>query len=254
MPIPHPVSAPSPDAGPTPTPQALPSPAEAAVELTKLSRLNTRQEPPARTRQLLENPFRDLVDSAPSLDAESPPDGGVSQPAEQPPLPSPAESSTAPASLWASPVSESDEVMIKLHQQYLHLMRNPNDPLSPDNWETHARATKAPAEGLETLITQGSQCDIYGILGHTGSIEDILGGLGALSDLNILQAPAPIDVLRLFAPLLEGEPAIGLPSLTRYDHHSITVDSAMHLANHASGPESSLHLSAANSAPPPKVS
>lgn len=127
-------------------------------------------------------------------------------------------------------------VMEALHRQYLRLMQNPNDPQMAGRWATPELGVHALAPSFDELRQQAVSRDLYDILGHSAAIDPILERLDTLSEHDILRLPAPVDVLRLFAPTERSSTEAGLPGLTRRDHHGVTADSAMRLQAGADGP------------------
>lgn len=127
-------------------------------------------------------------------------------------------------------------VMEALHRQYLRLMLNPNDAQMAGRWATPEVGVHALAPSFDELRQQAVSRDLYDILGHSAAIDPILERLDTLSEHDILRPPAPVDVLRLFAPTDRSSTEAGLPGLTRRDHHGITADSAMRLQAGVDGP------------------
>lgn len=129
----------------------------------------------------------------------------------------------------SEPPPPTEGILEALHQQYLRLMRNPNDPQMAGRWAAPDVAVLAVAPGFEELRQQAASLDLYDILGHGNAIDPILQGLDTLSEHDILKPEAHIDVLRLFAPVDRPGIRSELPGLTRRDHHGLTADSAWQL-------------------------
>ena len=147
---------------------------------------------------------------------------------------------------WAADKYSADP-LATLHEDYLRRLRSPlySEPL--DHWQSIQRAermqTQDPLQHLQKLA--GADPGLSDLLGQSHNIQDTMASFDQLSAVNIL-APEPFDsLMHLFAP--EGfvppnpSPANGatdaavhspalddfLPGLTRREHHSLSLDSAM---------------------------
>lgn len=224
-----------------------------AFQLTDLNQLAEASSWHAQTQRLAHDPFADILDAVDGqkstaynghssaateplqvpMDFAASTNGSASFSAPHPP--SVGSDQAAQGTLWAAPMPASVGVMDALHRQYLRLMQDPNDLQLASNWDAQAERITPKAPSFNELMHQTAHHDIYDILGHSASIEPILAQLDTLSGTNILQTPAHVDVLRLFAPAHHQGVEAGLPSLTRRDHHGVTADSAMQLDGGVSG-------------------
>ena len=134
-------------------------------------------------------------------------------------------------------VSAQDPLEV-LHQQYLHKLHNPsaadNDLLWVDITRGDPRALVDPLQSL--MEAAGPHNGLDDLLGQPQSIHSVLQSLNPVGAQDVL-APETFDsVMHLFAPeglrqreaeSLELLVQRSLPGLTRKEHHSLSVDSAM---------------------------
>jgi hypothetical protein len=214
----------------------MPAPDTALFRLTDLVQLAA---PASWQPATADTPFAGIADAFDGQAAKPPqPHSDAHRPA------------TAPAGSDDQPESTPHpaDVMGALHRQYLRLMQNPNDPQMAGRWATPEVGARPLAPSFDELRQQAASRDLYDILGHGAAIDPILEQLDSLSEHDILRPPAPVDVLRLFAPTDRSSTEARLPGLTRRDHHGITADSAMRLQAGADGPTAT-----ANPAPTPRT-
>lgn len=164
-------------------------------------------------------------------------------------LQSPTEASLAAdrgQTAWAADKRSADP-LATLHEDYLRRLRSPhyNDP--HDHWQIIQRAermqTQDPLQHLQKLA--GTDPGLNDLLGQSHNIQDTMASFDQLSAVNIL-APEPFDsLMHLFAPegfvpphppqvndapnAVENAQTLDdfLPGLTRREHHSLSLDSAM---------------------------
>lgn len=125
-----------------------------------------------------------------------------------------------------------------LHAQYLYKLRNPTHTEEVVAWQDkvqdeHTKQTD-PMQYWSRLAGHGSE--LNDLLGQSQSITTVIHGLDPLGHSKVLE-PEPFDsVMHLFAPQNLRTDATGsldalvqrsLPGLTRHEHHSLSLDSAM---------------------------
>ena len=140
----------------------------------------------------------------------------------------------------------SVDPLSSLHEAYLRRLRSPlyNDP--QEHWQSIQRTermqTQDPLQHLQKLA--GADPGLSDLLGQSHNIEDTMASFDQLSAVDIL-APEPFDsLMHLFAPdeFVPPHPSQAnaassaeraetmdalLPGLTRREHHSLSLDSAM---------------------------
>lgn len=136
----------------------------------------------------------------------------------------------------------SVDPLSSLHEAYLRRLRSPlyNDPL--EHWQSIQRTermqTQDPLQHLQKLA--GADPGLSDLLGQSHLIADTMASFDNLSAVDIL-APEPFDsLMHLFAPeefvqaqathnadSVDTPMATLLPGLTRREHHSLSLDSAM---------------------------
>ena len=170
----------------------------------------------------------------------------VSDSAANPDFQSPDPSAVAADSAQKSLLADkaSADPLSTLHEAYLRRLRSPfyNDPL--EHWQSLQRSermqTQDPLQHLQKLA--GADPGLSDLLGQSHHIEDTMASFDPLSTVDIL-SPEPFDsLMHLFAPdgfvppqaantsdLSEhaDSPDHLLPGLTRREHHSLSLDSAM---------------------------
>jgi len=168
---------------------------------------------------------------------------------EQNPLPSAQQASAfaapaADAAATQAPSLASADPLDTLHAQYLRKLRDPAYNGDDAVWQNlvQAKEVSTSADAFEDIKTEAGPSQILeDLLGQSRSIDDVLAGLGTIGVEDVL-TPEPFDsVIHLFAPQdLQPKAAANLvqdplaqlvqnslPSLTRREHHSLTLDSAM---------------------------
>ena len=178
----------------TPTAATPPAPDGPAFRLTDLGHLAAPTSWRSSPAPGAEAPFAGIVDA---FDGHEP----ASAPGDAEPAPAPRQATPTPGvDDVPEPAADHTGVMESLHRQYLRLMQNPNDPQMAGRWAAPDVPVQSRAPSFEELSRQAASRDLYDILGHTTAIDPILQRLDTLSEHDILQPPATVDVLRLFAP------------------------------------------------------
>jgi hypothetical protein len=125
-----------------------------------------------------------------------------------------------------------------LHAQYLAKLRDPVHGDDHDLWNGIVRGgpSKHADPVQHWMQAAGPSHSLDDLLGQTHSIASVMEGLDTLGAVDVL-APEPFDsVMHLFAPehlrehtpdSLEALVQRSLPGLTRREHHSLSLDSAM---------------------------
>lgn len=125
-----------------------------------------------------------------------------------------------------------------LHALYLAKLRNPTHSDGADLWRDIVRGNQdATPDPMQQLMqAAGSAHSLDDLLGRPQSIAHVIAGLDSLGSADVL-APEGFDsVMHLFAPehlraereeSLESLVQNSLPGLTRREHHSLSLDSAM---------------------------
>lgn len=132
-----------------------------------------------------------------------------------------------PSSGIAAPdVAEADDLMSSLHDQYRGALDDPQAVLNVE-WMVsaavhHASPTEAHADSFSRF--KSAEAPMSG----THRVEDLFGKLEEdAATLATLEQATP-EILRLFAPAESREPmARRPPSLTRREHHAVTLDSPL---------------------------
>jgi predicted component of type VI protein secretion system len=134
-----------------------------------------------------------------------------------------------------------DDPLQALHTQYLAKLRDPVHGDDQDLWNDIVRGdhTKHADPMQQWMQAAGPGHSLDDLLGQPHSIASVIQGLDALGAVDVL-APEPFDsVMHLFSPEHLREPAPdaldtleklvqrSLPGLTRREHHSLSLDSAM---------------------------
>lgn len=192
-----------------------------AFDLTALAAPDANQSSSGPERYGRErSDFSDLI----SLESSSP------QPTHAPDIPA----ATEPL------LPELDDPFLSLHQKYLDRLRDPVHADDEDRWQVTVRGVQAsqtdPWEQWKD-VARGSQ-SLDDLLGQSPSIASVIQRLDTLGNADVLE-PEPFDsVMHLFAPGYKSVPAQesleslvqhSLPGLTRREHHSVSLDSAMPL-------------------------
>jgi hypothetical protein len=149
------------------------------------------------------------------------------------------EAAPVPSQTMAAPVRPAVEDPLQtLHHQYLARLRDPVHSDEQDRWQELVRGGQArqPDPMQQWMQAAGSNHSLDDLLGQTQSIASVIDSLDALGTTDVL-APEPFDsVMHLFAPgyipapaeeSLESLVQHSLPGLTRREHHSMSLDSAM---------------------------
>jgi hypothetical protein len=136
----------------------------------------------------------------------------------------------------------TDDPLSYLHEAYLRRLRSPlfNDP--QEQWQSMQRSERVSTQDpLQHLITiAGKDPGLSDLLGQSNSIDVTMASFDKFSAVDIL-APEPFDrLMHLFAPeeFVQAQAALNadsadtpmdtlLPGLTRREHHSLSLDSAM---------------------------
>lgn len=125
-----------------------------------------------------------------------------------------------------------------LHAQYLYKLRNPTHSDEDSHWQTMVQGDQAkqPDPMQHWMHLAGDQPGLDDLLGQSHSIARVIDALDPLGTSDVLK-PEPFDsVMHLFAPenhrLDANDPLAtlvqpSLPGLTRREHHSLSLDSAM---------------------------
>ena len=125
-----------------------------------------------------------------------------------------------------------------LHAQYLKKIRDPLSVEHEDLWSDVSRsATEHKIDPMQSLMdAAGSASGLDDLLGQPQSIASVIDSLNTLSSTKLLDPEPFASVMHLFAPenlrqleqdSLEAIVQRSLPGLTRQEHHSLAVDSAM---------------------------
>ncbi len=133
---------------------------------------------------------------------------------------------------------EADDPFQSLHQQYLERLRNPAHADDEDSWQETVRGAQAsqsdPMEQWKHAAGDGHSLD--DLLGQSPSIASVIERLDTLGNADVLEPESFDSVMHLFAPGYKPVPAQesleslvqhSLPGLTRREHHSVSLDSAM---------------------------
>ena len=124
----------------------------------------------------------------------------------------------------------AEDLMHRLHDEFVAAA---NDPLQLAGGAERWCADPASAEDAPTLDELCAQAQPYptvrDILLTREGIDRIIEGIDAFGAWDPGHAPVREDVLRLFAPDGGPDVAAQLPSLTRREHHAVSIDSAMAL-------------------------
>ena len=151
------------------------------------------------------------------------------------PLPGPTIALAVPAEPQRA---QPEDPLLALHQQYLARLRDPAHSDAQDRWQELVRGgqVRQPDPLQQWMQAAGSSHSLDDLLGQTHSIASVIDHLDALGSSDVL-APEPFDsVMHLFAPghlavptqeSLESLVRHSLPGLTRREHHSVSLDSAM---------------------------
>lgn len=132
----------------------------------------------------------------------------------------------------------TEDPLHALHNAYLARLRDPVHADAQDRWQDLVRGGAArQSDPLQQWMqAAGNSHSLDDLLGQTHSIASVIDRLDALGSSDVL-APEPFDsVMHLFAPgqvpvpeqeSLESLVQHSLPGLTRREHHSMSLDSAM---------------------------
>lgn len=127
------------------------------------------------------------------------------------------------------------------HARYMLRLRSPDAVLDDvEGWAHLSPQDIADnADALEDLKARTDPtAELSSLLGHSTHIDTVLSQLDPHGPHDLFEHPEPQSVLHLFAP--EGwTPAHQggvLPSLTRLEHHGISLDSALSIRSETSGP------------------
>ena len=188
-----------------------------------------------QSREGLQKPDDDISD----LISDSAADADFLSPAPSTDVADPAKNNLLADKASIDPLSS-------LHEAYLRRLRSPlyNDP--QEHWQSIQRTermqTQDPLQHLQKLA--GADPGLSDLLGQSHNIEDTMASFDQLSAVDIL-APEPFDsLMHLFAPdeFVPPHPSQAnaassaeraetmdalLPGLTRREHHSLSLDSAM---------------------------
>ena len=132
----------------------------------------------------------------------------------------------------------ADDPLDALHAQYLYKLRNPSHSDDAIQWQDLVRGgqSKLPDPMQQWMHLAGTQLGLDDLLGQSQSIASVMDALDPLGTSEVLK-PEPFDsVMHLFAPenlRVETDDTLAalvqrsLPGLTRREHHSLSLDSAM---------------------------
>jgi hypothetical protein len=126
-----------------------------------------------------------------------------------------------------------------LHAQYLYKLRNPSHSDDALDWQDRVQGGQAKQPdplGFWQDAADRTKKGLDDLLGQSQKIDVVLHALDPLGNSDVLK-PEPYDsVMHLFAPenlrietddTLEALVQRSLPGLTRREHHSLSLDSAM---------------------------
>ena len=155
---------------------------------------------------------------------------------------------TLPADAPAGPERpQAEDPLQVLHDQYLARLRDPSQADEEDRWQELVRAgyARQPDPMQQWMQAAGSSHSLDDLLGQSHSIASVIDRLDAMGTADVLE-PEPFDsVMQLFAPGRSPVPAQesleslvqhSLPGLTRREHHSMSLDSAMPFTGGAEPP------------------
>lgn len=131
-------------------------------------------------------------------------------------------------------------LMSALHSRYLRILQEPSHADDEVLWVGVERSNKQEhSDPMQKLIRDaGNQSSLDDLLGQPHQIEEVMDGMDSLGETNILDMDPFPNVLQLFAPehlrgdapLPKGQPLHQIPSLTRKEHHTVSIDSVMDAA------------------------
>ena len=133
--------------------------------------------------------------------------------------------------------AETDPLEV-LHARYLAKLRNPSLGDQAINWqESELGDQSVMQDPMHRWMNQaGQQHSLDDLLGQSTNIDSVIEGLDPLATSDVTAPEIHDSVMHLFAPddlrLQEQDPLElliqrSLPTLTRSEHHSLSLDSAM---------------------------
>ncbi|MGJ7578659.1 TagK domain-containing protein [Variovorax sp. RHLX14] len=121
-----------------------------------------------------------------------------------------------------------EQLLALLNDEFVAVVRDPMQLAGHANWQQ----TMAPAgESAPTLEELSAQAEPYllmrDILLSRVAIDSVIGSFDGFGAPDLAHREMQPDVLRLFAPDVVRRSGSQLPALTRREHHSLSIDSAM---------------------------
>lgn len=138
------------------------------------------------------------------------------------------------AAMTAAPARREDELLDQWHQRYLQRLQSPEAALRDDEDWAHLSLEEVThrVDAFDQLKeADGAKSPLAHLLGQNDSIEAVLSQLDAHGPVDLFAQGEPPNVLHLFAPAgwAAAQRHERLPSLTRLEHHGISLDSAVPL-------------------------
>lgn len=117
-----------------------------------------------------------------------------------------------------------------LQAEFVRVLRDPTHLAGHAGWESAPAAPGVPSPSPEEMSRHaGDDASLGAILRPREFIEALFDDHDVQLEEGWLAARSAEDVLRLFAPELARNARPPLPSLTRREHHAMSLDSAMQL-------------------------
>lgn len=127
---------------------------------------------------------------------------------------------------------QHEQFFALLNDEFVAVVRDPMRLAGHADWQ---HATAPTGESAPTLDELSAQAEPYAlirdILLSRAAIDSVIGSFDGFGASDLAHREVQSDVLRLFAPAF-GRPSVPrLPALTRREHHSLSIDSAMAIGN-----------------------
>ena len=150
----------------------------------------------------------------------------------------PAETAPAAAAVVAAvadlPPTREEQLLSQWHARYLQRLQSPEARLQGDEDWAHLTLEEVAnrVDALDELkASEGAETSLSRLLGQRDGIDTVLSQLDAHGPHDLFAPSEPPNVLHLFAPQgwAPTQRHERLPSLTRLEHHGLSLDSAVPL-------------------------
>lgn len=121
-------------------------------------------------------------------------------------------------------------LMATLNDEFGRVVRDPHRLAGSVEWPEPVASDRVEAPTLAQLSELGSDFALVrDILQPRQDVGAMIDRFNSSGENDLFRMPSNGDVLRLFAPEVDVEPASALPGLTRREHHAAALDSHLRL-------------------------